>query len=494
MLAFILLLIGAAVVTQARLPSTRHAYAPKGIHALAAIESSWYIGITHWNGASVNAAELGVPLTQDDCYLLRSNTDSRYIMLEIYCHSETERQLGNTLDHLANRYGAANVQGERNMPMRNGLFWYGNTVTMQEMLYATSRPDRLKMTKAYARKMHSAFVQQGATWGLDRIDQHGGLLNGQYDYDTTAPDVEVFIVDTGLLASHTQFEGRAEFYYNAVDNIDTDCLGHGTHVAGIVGSRTYGVAKNVTLVGVKVLDCSGTGSTYTIIDGLRAVLERVGRSGKRSVINLSLGGDRSPALDAALLDIASLNNTAVVVAAGNEGRDACQYSPSDLGQAGNVLVVGASDYTDTRPTWSNTGACVDLSAPGVSILSTWIGSSNTATNLLSGTSMATPFVTGVVALVMQQNPNADITQINDIITSQATPGVVNGATLVGGGRQLLYSLVDANPPAPDQSVPTRSPTTFVATPSMLTSAAGARLVNYFALPFLALYLAGHALS
>ena len=490
---WIFLLLAAAGTINARRPSTRHAFAPRGMHALSAIESSWFIGITHWDGVPPNTAELGIELTRDDCYLLRSNADSSYIMLEIYCHSEQVNQLGHAIDYLAARYGADRIQAERNVPMRNGLFWYGNTVTMQEMLYATSIPNRVKMTKAYARKMDAAFVQQGATWGPDRIDQHGGLLNGQYEYDTLAPDVDVYVVDTGIQTNHTQFQGRALFYYNSVDNIDADCLGHGTHVAGIVGSQTYGVAKGVTLVAIKVLDCTGTGSTYTIIDGLRAVLERVSRTGRRSVINLSLGGDRSPALDNALLAIASLNNTAVVVAAGNEGADACQYSPSDLGQAGNVLVVGASDYTDTRPSWSNVGACVDLSAPGLSILSTWIGPSGTATTVLSGTSMATPHVAGVAALVLQLNPALDITQVNTIITSQATPNVINGATLLGGGRNLLYSLVDATTPASPTplQVPTGAPPSFLIPPQ--SSGSPSRLAAHFALPFLLLYTVGTAM-
>lgn len=476
-------------LASARQPSTRHAFAPKGIHTLSAIESSWFIGVTHWNGAALDTTALGAQLSLDDCYLLRSNVDASYVMLEIYCHSEQERQLGHAIDYLAGLYGAQNIQAERNVPMFNGLFWYGNTVTMQEMLYATSIPDRMKMQKAYARKMDAAFVQTGATWGLDRIDQHGGLLNGLYDYDTLASDIDAYIVDTGLQTNHTQFQGRALFYYNAVDNIDTDCLGHGTHVAGIVGSQTYGVAKNVTLIGIKVLDCTGTGSTYTIIDGLRAVLQRIAQTGRRSVINLSLGGDRSPALDNALLAIASLNNTAVVVAAGNEGSNACLYSPSDLGQAGNVLVVGASDYTDTRPSWSNTGPCVDLSAPGVSILSTWIGASATATTVLSGTSMATPFVTGVAALVLQQNPTLDITQVNTIITSQATPNVVNGATLQGGGRSLLYSLVDTTTPATPAPllIPTRAPTDLI---PPQTSGSSRTMVGFVGLPFLLLLLVG----
>jgi subtilisin family serine protease len=480
---FVLCLLSAVV--HARQPSVRHDFAPTGMHALAAIQSSWIIGVTHWHSqTALDTVALAVPLARDGCYLLRSNADTLYILLEIYCESESERPLSHAVEWLAERYGAANVQAERNVPMRNGLFWYGNTVNMQEMLYATSLPARHRMTKAYRRKMDAAFVQTGATWGLDRIDQHGGLLNGQYDYDTLGQDVDVYIVDTGLLVNHTQFGGRASFYYNSVDLIDTDCLGHGTHVAGIVGSALYGVAKGVHLIGIKVLDCTGTGSTFTIIDGLRAVLERIAQTGRRSVINLSLGGDRSPVLESALLAIASMNNTAVVVAAGNEGADACLYSPSALGQAGNVLVVGASDYTDTRPWWSNTGACVDLSAPGLSILSTWIGSSNSATAVLSGTSMASPFVAGVAALVLQMNPSLDITQVNTLITSQSTPNVINGATLLGGGRRLLYSLVDAEaavaPTAP--SVPYNPP------PVMQQSGAVRQAGAYFALPFLLLYL------
>ncbi len=471
----LLLLFLLCALLRARLPSVRHAYPPRGMHALGAIEASWFVGIRHAASvAALDAVALDAPLQRDDCYLLRSNRDHHYTMMEVFCRGVQARPLEATRAHLAARYGAAQLEVERNVPMDNG-FWYGNTLNTQEMIFA---PRPLHMRDIAYSRLRAAFTQSGVTWGLDRTDQRAGLLNGQYDYVTNASDVDAYIVDTGLDEGHVEFQGRATFYYNAVDDIDTDCLGHGTHVAGIVGSATYGVAKAVHLIGVKVLDCSGTGSTYTIIDGLRAVLERIAQTGRRSVINLSLGGDRSPALDNALLAIASLNNTAVVVAAGNDGSDACSYSPSDLGQAGDILVVSASDYNDATPGWANRGACVDLWAPGVSILSTWIGASNTSTAVLSGTSMATPFATGVAALLLQQRPDADITLINGLMTSQATPNIVAGAT---GTRSLLYSLVDTS-----AQVPATVPTVPPAPPGIDSGAA--RLINYFALPFLLLYM------
>lgn len=300
-------------------------------------------------------------------------------------------------------------------------------------------------------KTHIKTVESNAPWGLDRIDQRTGL-NYQYVYTTTATDITAIVIDTGILETHVEFGGRAQFSYNAVgDGIDTDCAGHGTHVSGIIGSATYGVAKGIQLRGVKVLDCSGSGSSSTITAGVLWIIAnqdtlRGGAANiKKLVSNLSLGGPADSVIDNAVNQLVQ-NNIAVSVAAGNDAEngpgqgDACLYSPARLS---TVLSVGASDINDMKPPWSNYGSCVDLTAPGVGILSTWIGS-NTALNTISGTSMASPFVCGVMALTWQQDKTLVNSEVQSEVLDWVTPNVISGASSDGGGANLLYSLVNPN--------------------------------------------------
>jgi len=278
----------------------------------------------------------------------------------------------------------------------------------------------------------AATTQTGATWGLDRIDQRDLPLNGNYTYTPTGAGVRAYIVDTGILTSHTQFGGRASVGYDAIGGSGQDCNGHGTHVAGTVGGSTYGVAKGVTLIAVRVLDCSGSGTNTGVIAGMDWVTSnRV----LPAVANMSLGGGFSQAVNDAA---ARMTNAGVSlsVASGNENQDACNTSP---GSAPTAISVGATTSTDARASFSNWGTCVDVFAPGNNITSSWY-SSTTATNTISGTSMASPHVAGVAALYLQGNPSASAATVFNAIVSTATPGKVTSPG-TGSPNLLLYSLL-----------------------------------------------------
>jgi subtilisin family serine protease len=266
--------------------------------------------------------------------------------------------------------------------------------------------------------VHSTVTQSDPTWGLDRIDQRSTGGDGTYSFDTTGAGVTAYIVDTGIRTSHHQFGGRAASGFDFVDeDADaSDCNGHGTHVSGTVGGSRYGVAKGVELVGVRVLDCEGSGTTEGVIAGIDWVVAH--RTGP-SVISMSLAGEAFAPLDAAV-EAASAAGVAVVVAASNEDEDACGFSPS---RAPSAITVGATDATDARATFSNWGHCVDLFAPGVNVLSSWV-TDDDATSTFSGTSMATPHVSGIVARYQQAHPSATPAEVTAALLAAATPGTV----------------------------------------------------------------------
>jgi serine protease len=226
--------------------------------------------------------------------------------------------------------------------------------------------------------------QASPTWGLDRIDQRDLPLDNNYHYDYDGTGVTAYVVDTGVLNSHNEFGGRASSGYDFIDNDSdaTDCNGHGTHVAGTIGGSTYGVAKNVNIVGVRVLNCSGSGSNSGVISGINWVKNNA--SGP-SVANMSLGGGASQATDDAV-NAAVAAGISFVVAAGNNNSNACNYSPA---RAADAITVGSTTSSDARSSFSNYGTCLDIYAPGSSITSAWY-TSNSATNTISGTSMAAP--------------------------------------------------------------------------------------------------------
>jgi subtilisin family serine protease len=278
-------------------------------------------------------------------------------------------------------------------------------------------------------------TQSGATWGIDRIDQRGLPLSTTYSHTATGAGVKAYIIDTGIRFSHSQFGGRATSGFDAVDGGSADdCNGHGTHVAGTVGGATYGVAKGVTLVAVRVLNCSGSGSWSGVIAGMDWVTAN--HSGP-SVANMSLGGGASSSVDDALRRMIS-SGVATGVAAGNGNfigiaQDACKYSPARVAEA---MTVGATTKTDAKTSWSNYGNCVDWFAPGSGITSAWYTSDN-ATNTISGTSMATPHTVGVAALYLQGNPTATAAQVRDALYGLTTKGVVTSSKTAN--NHLLFT-------------------------------------------------------
>jgi hypothetical protein len=312
-------------------------------------------------------------------------------------------------------------------------------------------------------------TQTSPPWGLDRIDQRDLPLNSQYNYTPTGAGVHAYIIDTGIRTTHAQFGGRASAAFDAFGGTGQDCNGHGTHVAGTVGGSTYGVAKGVTLHAVRVLDCTGNGTDSTVIAGIDWVTaHRV----LPAVANMSLGGGASAALDTAVQN--SINSgVTYAVAAGNDfGADACTGSPSRVAAA---LTVGSTTSTDAKSDFSNIGTCVDIFAPGSSILSSWY-TSDTATNTISGTSMATPHVAGAAALYLQDNPAATPAQVSDAVRTTATTGKVTGAG-TGSPNRLLYSLFNAATPTP---TPTPAPTPAPASQLLLNPGFESGNVNWVA--------------
>ncbi len=285
-------------------------------------------------------------------------------------------------------------------------------------------------------------TQNNATWGLDRIDQANLPLNNTYNYDANGTGVNAYVIDTGVRISHNQFGGRGRSGYTAINdgNGTNDCQGHGTHVAGTIGSSTYGVAKNATIYAVRVLGCDGTGSNSGVIGGVDWV---AANHVKPAVANMSLGGGASSALDNAV-NSAVAQGITMVVAAGNDNRNACNYSPA---RAGSAITVGSTTSSDSRSSFSNYGTCLDIYAPGSSITSTW-STSDSATNTISGTSMAAPHVAGVAALYLDDNPGASPAQVEAAIENAAIPNKVTDAR-TGSPNLLLNNFSGGGNPDPD---------------------------------------------
>ncbi len=289
---------------------------------------------------------------------------------------------------------------------------------------------------AYVEQNHTVTVSatQSPTpsWGLDRIDQRNLPLDNSYTFPTTASTVHAYIIDTGIRFTHNDFGGRAISGFDAIDGgTADDCHGHGTHVSGTVGGNSFGVAKGVTLVGVRVLDCAGSGTFAQVIAGIDWVTANAIHP---AVANMSLGGGPDTATDTAVRN-SILSGVTYAIAAGNSSQNACNFTPARVAEA---ITVGATDITDRRASFSNRGRCLDIFAPGVSITSAW-NTSNSATNTISGTSMATPHVAGAAALVLAAHPTFTAQQVRDNLVASATTGVVTNPGAQSPNRLLFVS-------------------------------------------------------
>ncbi|MEV4312551.1 S8 family serine peptidase [Actinocrispum sp. NPDC049592] len=334
---------------------------------------------------------------------------------------------------LVARYG-----GKVRMSWQHALNGFAATMTA-EQASRMAADSRVELVEQDAEVRIADTQPNPPSWGLDRIDQRDLPLNSSYTYDTTASNVHAYVIDTGIRITHSTFGGRATWGTNTVgDGNNTDCNGHGTHVAGTIGGSQYGVAKGVQLVAVKVLDCNGSGSFAGVADGINWVAQN---AIKPAVANMSLGAQGSDAATENAVRGAISAGVTFAIASGNSNANACNFTPARVAEA---ITVNASDINDARASFSNFGTCTDIFAPGVNITSSW-NTNDTATNTISGTSMATPHTAGAAALWLATHPNDTPAAVQTALVNNSTPNkITNPGT--GSPNRLLFTSPGAVPP------------------------------------------------
>lgn len=322
----------------------------------------------------------------------------------------------------------------------------GFVATMSESSLDELRRDPRVLYIEADQRVRLTATQNNAPWHLDRLDQRNRPLNGNYIYEATGAGVNVYVMDSGIRTSHNEFGGRAKIGFDATGGNGQDCNGHGTHVAGIVGGSTYGVAKGANLYAVRVLDCEGTGTLSGVLSGIDWVSKN---HQKPAVANVSLEVLDSTALDEAVRNSIAAGVT-YTVAAGNSGVGNCINSPARVGEA---ITVGATLADDSRAYYSNFGGCLDLFAPGDTITSSF-ASNDSATFTLSGTSMAAPMVAGAAALYLQNNRNASPATVQSVLIGNASGNAVGNAGANTVNKLLFVGQDDrGNPPPTPQPQP-----------------------------------------
>ncbi|MDQ3785905.1 MAG: S8 family peptidase [Actinomycetota bacterium] len=341
------------------------------------------------------------------------------------------------VSNLAEKYGS-----KVDYTYKSALRGFAGTMSEQAARQLAANPNVAYVQQN--RTVHTTVDQLNPpSWGLDRVDQRDLPLNSKYSYSTTASNVTAYVIDTGIRTTHSDFGGRAVWGTNTTgDGNNTDCNGHGTHVAGTIGGAAHGLAKGVRLVAVKVLDCNGSGSFAGVAAGIDWVTSN--HTSGPAVANMSLGASGSDAATENAVRNSIADGVTYGIASGNSNSNACNFTPARVAEA---ITVNASTNTDARASFSNYGTCTDIFAPGQNITSAW-NTSNTATNTISGTSMATPHVVGAAALYLAANPSASPATVQSAMKASATPNkITNPGT--GSPNLLLYTGTGTvTPPGP----------------------------------------------